>query len=77
MGLGGHFGEMFALQTQGPEFEAQNSDIKGRVWWHALVIPVRGERWRQAHPYLSGQPSLLGKFQISERWHLSYKKKKR
>lgn len=77
MELGSWFGEMFALKTQGPEFETQKSDIKGWVWWPALVIPAPGEVETGTSLGLSGQPSLLGKFQISERWSLIKKKKKR
>lgn len=62
MELGSWFGEMFALLTQEPEFEPQNSDIKGWMWWHALVIPALGEVETGTSLGLSGQPSLLGKF---------------
>lgn len=57
---------MFALQTQGPEFESQNSDIKGCAWWPELVIPASGEVETGTSLGLPGQPSLLSKFQTSE-----------
>lgn len=43
--------------------------IYSQIWWHILIIPARGRRWRQVNSrgFLTSQPSWIGELQTNER----------
>lgn len=66
-------GEIFALQTQGPEFNPQNSHLKFWLLCHVVPIPLLHAK-RQIEAGFTGQPAshmwwVLGQWETAPHTH--------